>query len=205
MPTATLKCRHCKERFPRESMLTLPNGAYCTMDHAIAYGREQGRKLRERKHRERKREHRQNDKQRQLSLTQVAVNKLCLLLDKGRPCISCGRPDGGPGKRNASHFKSRGSNSFLRFSLANIHASCVVCNMYQSGNIEGYRQGLTERHGSAMVEYLDSAPRVADWQPLQLQNLRKLVNAEIRRLESGEKPLLDWRAYPCHRTLASPC
>lgn len=203
MPTATRLCRHCKQRQRAETMTSINGAWYCSMEHAIAYGREQGRKLQERKVKaERKQSKaevkafRENDRQHQLKLTQAAVNKLCLLLDKGLPCISCGRPDGGPGKRNASHFKSRGSNSFLRFSLANVHASCVVCNLHQSGNIEGYRQGLTERHGSAMVNYLDSAPRVADWQPLQLQNLRKLVSAEIRRIESGEKPLWDWRAFP---------
>ena len=203
MPIAKPQCRYCKKRERRETMTTINNAHYCNMDHAIAYGREQGRKMRERKVKaERKQSKaevkafRENDRQHQLKLTQAAVNKLCLLLDKGKPCISCGRPDGGPGKRNASHFKSRGSNSALRFDLRNIMASCVVCNLHQSGNIEGYRQGLTERHGIDMANYLDSAPRVKDWAPQELIQLRKDVNAEIRRLESGEKPLWDWRAFP---------
>lgn len=193
MPTATRKCRQCKSRQRVETMTAINGAWYCNMEHVLAYAQEQGRKLRERKHRERKREHRQNDKQKQLSLTQTAVNKLCLLLDKGLPCISCGRPDGGPGKRNASHFKSRGSNSFLRYSLANLHAACIPCNLHQSGNIEGYRQGLTERYGSEIVDFLDSHPRARAWAPSELILLRSEANAEIRRIESGQGPSRDWR------------
>jgi len=203
MPTATLRCCHCKARFPREEAHKLPVGNFCSYAHVIDYAAANGIQRLQKERKQQTKKHRQSDRQRQLELTQAAVNKLCLLLDKGQPCISCGRPDGGPRKRNASHFKSRGSNSFLRFELANIHASCVVCNLYQSGNIEGYRSGLAQRHGSAMVDYLDSAPRVKDWTPQELIQLRRGIAEECRRLEKGEPATRDWRQIPQARTEAA--
>ena len=39
MPTATLKCTNCKDRFPREQMIKLPVGNMCSMDCAYSYGK----------------------------------------------------------------------------------------------------------------------------------------------------------------------
>jgi hypothetical protein len=154
-------------------------------------------KARRRQSRKKRRDFMDNDVTRQKSLTQIACNKLCLLLDRGKPCISCGRPDDGqPRKRNASHFKSRGASSALRFDLLNLHAACVVCNLYQSGNIVGYRDGLASRYGEDMVGYLESAPRLKEWTPEELRQLRQEFRDEIKRIEQGLAPLKDWRALP---------
>jgi hypothetical protein len=193
MSNSKRRCLQCRDYFPQREMHDAPVGYFCTYRHLIDYASKRGVQAIYKERKQRITAHKQNDRQRQLELTQSAVNKLCLLLDKGLPCISCGRPDGGPRKRNASHFKSRGSNSALRFDLANIHASCVVCNLYQSGNIEGYRSGLAQRHGSAMVDYLDLAPRVKDWTPQELIEMRKEVRADCRRIERGEQPTKQWR------------
>ena len=77
--------------------------------------------------------------------------------------------------------------------MRGLHASCVPCNLYQSGNVEGYRQGLLERYGSAIVEYLDTSPRVRAWTTSELIQIRSDVAEEIRRLERGEEPSRDWR------------
>jgi hypothetical protein len=164
------------------------------MDHAIAYGRQNAPKAIQKAHKAQKAAYRAKDTSALKKAAQAAVNKLCRLLDQGRPCISCGRPDEGGNKRNASHLKSRGANSAIRYSLINIHASCVVCNQWQSGNVEGYRKGLVERYGQAMLDYLDSAPRLKDWTPDELRQIAKEAKAEIKRIESGQGPSRDWRA-----------
>jgi hypothetical protein len=191
------RCLHCREYFQSESVLRLPAGSFCTYQHAIDYGLTKSKKAKEKAHATAhkiyKAQVKQNDMRHQHKLTQSTVNRLCLVLDQGKPCISCGRPDQGGRLRNASHFKSRGSNSFLRYDLRGLHASCVPCNLYQSGNIEGYRQGLLERYGSAIVEYLDTAPRVKAWTAPELIQMRSEVSEEIRRLERGEQPSRDWR------------
>ena len=64
---------------------------------------------------------------------QEGVNLYNRARDKGRPCISCDKPD--VGVRNASHYRSAGACSSLRFNTFNNHASCYSCNCSLSGNL----------------------------------------------------------------------
>jgi hypothetical protein len=197
MANSKSRCLHCREYFSADSVLRLPAGSFCSLQHAVDYGRAKAKNAKEKArstaHNIQKAKVKLEDIRHQHKLTQSTVNRLCLLLDQGKPCISCGRPDQGGRMRNASHFKSRGANSFLRYDLRGLHASCVPCNLYQSGNIEGYRSGLLERYGSAIVEYLDTSPRVRAWTTSELIQMRSEVAEEIRRLERGESPSRDWR------------
>jgi len=197
MANSKFRCLHCREYFQSDSVLRFPAGSFCSLQHAVDYGRAKAQKAKEKAqkatHKAQKAQVKAGDIRHQHKLTQSTVNRLCLILDQGKPCISCGRPDQGGRMRNASHFKSRGANSFLRYDLRGLHASCVPCNLYQSGNIEGYRSGLLERYGSAIVDYLDTAPRVKAWTAPELIQMRSEVSEEIRRLERGEQPSRNWR------------
>jgi len=189
-------CRWCKQYgSPADGQII--NGAfYCSMDHAIAYGKAKAPQALRKAHRAQKAAYAAQDTAKLKNSTQAAVNKLCRLLDQGRPCISCGRPDEGGRKRNASHYKSRGSNSFLRYDLRNLTMSCSRCNLELSGNLLGYREGIIERYGQAMLDYLDNAPRLRDWTADELRQIAKEARAEIKRLESGQGQSRDWRALP---------
>jgi hypothetical protein len=193
---AKRRCRWCKQYgSPADGQII--NGAfYCSLDHAIAYGKAKAPQALRKAHRAQKAAYVAKDTTRLKNSTQAAVNKLCRLLDQGRPCISCGRPDEGGRKRNASHYKSRGSNSFLRYDLRNLTMSCSRCNLELSGNLLGYREGILERYGQAMLDYLDSAPRLRDWTPDELRQITKEARAEIKRIESGQGQSRDWRALP---------
>ena len=196
MANAKRRCRWCKQYgSPADGQII--NGAfYCSLDHAIAYGKAKAPQALRKAHRAQKAAYVAKDTTRLKNSTQAAVNKLCRLLDQGRPCISCGRPDEGGRKRNASHYKSRGSNSFLRYDLRNLTMSCSRCNLELSGNLLGYREGILERYGQAMLDYLDSAPRLRDWTPDELRQITKEARAEIKRIESGQGQSRDWRALP---------
>ncbi len=146
--------------------------------------------------RRKKAEYYDKDPAKQLELTQKAVNALATELDRGKPCICCGRADGGPKKRNSSHLKSVGSNSFLRFCLINLHGGCTHCNLYLSGNLVGFREGVVTRYGQATLDYLDTAPRLKKWTPEECKAIRIEANAEVRRLKRGEPASKDWRALP---------
>jgi hypothetical protein len=189
-------CRWCKQYgSPADGQII--NGAfYCSMDHAIAYGKAKAPQALRKAHRAQKAAYAAQDTAKLKNSTQAAVNKLCRLLDQGRPCISCGRPDEGGRKRNASHYKSRGSNSFLRYDLRNLTMSCSRCNLELSGNLLGYREGIIERYGQAMLDYLDNAPRLRDWTADELRQIAKEARAEIKRLESGQGQSRDWRDLP---------
>ncbi len=197
MANSKIRCLHCREYHPADSVLRLPAGSFCSLQHAVDYGRAKAQKAREKAQikaeKAQKAQVKAGDIRHQNKLTQSTVNRLCLLLDSGKPCISCGRPDQGGRMRNAGHFKSRGANSGLRYDLLNIHGQCTHCNLYNSGAVEGYRQGLLERYGSAILEYLDTAPRVKAWTAQELIQMRSEVAEEIRRLERGEPPSRDWR------------
>lgn len=200
MPTATLRCCHCKARFPREEAHKLPVGNFCSYAHVIDYAAANGAKAlqkhRKAQQKQQKAAFKAKDTAALAKAAQAAVNRLCKLLDAGKPCISCGRPDEGGRKRNAGHFKSRGSSSGLRFDLRNIHQQCVVCNLYQSGNIAGYTEGLRAAYGQALIDYLETAPRVKQWTPQELTEIRKAAAVECKNLENGNPPSLNWRELP---------
>lgn len=229
MVTATRKCalKSCSKRNPPETMIIKGVQAWCNHDCQTEHAMLNLKKMRAsndraaknaekelRKESRRKREaYYANDPAKQKALTQTAANRLCMLLDKGKPCISSGLPDDGKSrKRNASHFKSRGSNSFLRYSMLNLHAATAHDNNFKSGNIEGYRKGLVERYGQWIVDYLDNAPRSKEWECAELIALRKELNAEIRHIEKGNPPTRNWRTpgdfdvlrseLPCNRISA---
>lgn len=116
-------------------------------------------------------------------LAQKAVNKYVNLRDRERPCVSCGKPSAAGGVRNASHFKSVGSNSFLRFHLWNIHTSCYRCNVELSGNLGEYYPRLVERIGAAKVEFLQCAPRERRYEIVELQRIQRIFTKKAKRLE----------------------
>jgi hypothetical protein len=207
VPTATRKCSYklCSVgRFRREDGIIKGVNAWCNHDCQSKHALANLAKLRAKQDRAERQSFKQrkvqfytNDVARQKALTQTVANKLCMLLDKGKPCISSGIPDDGvPRKRNASHFKSRGSNSFLRYSMLNLHAATAHDNNFKSGNIEGYRQGLKERYGQWIVDYLDNAPRRKEWTCEELLELRRLYNEEIRHIQAGNPPTRPWRVLP---------
>jgi len=206
MANSRRKCalKSCGKRNRTETMVIKGLLAWCNTDHQIQYAVENNPKGRKRQEREKVKRSKarklkvvKQDIRKQKALTQTVVNKLCLLLDKGKPCISSGVPDDGrPRRRNASHLKSRGSNSYLRYSLINLHAATAHDNNFKSGNVEGYRKGLVERYEQAMLDYLDNAPRVREWTCEELIAMRKEFAEECRRLERGENPSRDWRKLP---------
>ncbi|HBU7129604.1 TPA: recombination protein NinG, partial [Klebsiella pneumoniae] len=76
---------------------------------------------------------------------QSAFNRYIRIRDEGKPCVSCGSPL--IGKSNyltgsaidASHYRSRGAASQLKFNVFNVHSACTRCNRQLSGNAVEYR------------------------------------------------------------------
>lgn len=114
---------------------------------------------------------------------QKAVNLYVKWRDWGKPCVSCGTPHRFDVKRDASHLKSRGSNSALRFHLWNLHMSCVRCNMQLSGNIAEYYPRLIERIGAEKVEFLHNSPRTKRFSIEYLIRLKEVFMKKAKRQE----------------------
>lgn len=76
---------------------------------------------------------------------QRTFNKYIRLRDKGKPCISCGRPL--RAKYDAGHCYSVGAYPNLRFNEDNVHGQCVACNQHKHGNVSEYMINLPKRIG----------------------------------------------------------
>ncbi|MBN6344987.1 recombination protein NinG, partial [Escherichia coli] len=184
---ARRKCAHCREWFhpAREGQVV------CSFECASAIGKKQTAKAREaakaravKRQRESEKEGRQRRRAKRESFktksqwdkeAQSAFNRYIRIRDEGKPCVSCGSPL--IGKSNyltgsaidASHYRSRGAASHLKFNVFNVHSACTRCNRQLSGNAVEYRIRLIERIGLDRVEHLeaDNEPRRFDIPYLQ--------------------------------------
>jgi hypothetical protein len=75
----------------------------------------------------------------------IIFHRYIRLRDKDLPCISCGNKLGE--KYDAGHFYSRGAFPNLAFDPMNVHAQCVRCNQWLSGNLIEYSSNLPRRIG----------------------------------------------------------
>lgn len=111
---------------------------------------------------------------------QVVVNKYVRLRDSGKPCCSCDKPDDGTHQRHASHYRSVGACSALRFNLKNIHASCQQCNTAKSGNLLEFRIRLVAKHGVEYVEWLESQNQVVRYDLDYINRFKRIFNKKAK-------------------------
>lgn len=110
-----------------------------------------------------------------LKRAQSVFNTWIRLRDKDKGCISCGGA-----VEQAGHYFSQGHHSALRFNEMNNNGQCVRCNMYLSGNLIKYRQGLVNRYGEAKVKMLERSSeinRVKKWSRLELEWI--IINYQV--------------------------
>lgn len=104
-----------------------------------------------------------------LKKAQTVFNKHIRCRDKDFGCVSCNGP-----VEQAGHYFSQGHYSALRFDEMNTNGQCVRCNMYLSGNLIKYRQGLVKRYGSKAVEMLEQRAdlrKAWKWDRMQLEKI----------------------------------
>lgn len=120
---------------------------------------------------------------------QSAFNRYIRVRDEGKECVSCGNPL--IGKRNyltgsaidASHYRSRGAASHLKFNVFNVHSACTRCNRQLSGNAVEYRIRLIDRIGLALVERLESDNEPRKFDIPYLQRIKSIFTRKARALE----------------------
>lgn len=122
-----------------------------------------------------------------LKLCEKAVNAYARERDYFEPCCSCGLPPHSDVKWNASHLKSVGSNSTLRFHLWNIQKSCYRCNWELSGNIGEYKRRYALKFGPERLAWIESQNGIRKFTVAYVDRLaaimrKKTWRAEKRRL-----------------------
>lgn len=106
-----------------------------------------------------------------LAKAQQVFNKFIRERDKDSGCISCTGP-----VEQAGHYFSQGHNSALRYNEFNTNGQCVRCNMYLSGNLIKYRQGLIKRYGEKEVLKLEQNAdlhKAWKWSRIELEEIIK--------------------------------
>lgn len=170
------KCAVCREEFTRQRI----GQKVCSPSCAIELTKLQKAKVARKETREKKVKLRTRRKW--LKLAQDEVNKYIRLRDSKDGCISCDRPATWDGQWHASHFRSVGAASAIRFNIWNIHKSCSICNNWKSGNLSDYEPRLREKIGDEKVDWLKSQNHTVTYTPEYLQRIIKIAKKKIKRL-----------------------
>lgn len=99
-------------------------------------------------------------------------------------CISCGKIHFWR-ELQCGHYMSRRYMS-TRFDEDNCHAQCVACNMFNQGNIQGYRRGLLEKIGEKRINLVElkamnSIRKYSDLEYIELTKYYKLRTEKLRK------------------------
>lgn len=192
-------CKICKTKF----IATYDNVWWCCPDHGYEYS--QRLLARKKAESERKRKEEAQQERRELKVrkaefktkaqwdkeAQSAFNRYIRIRDEGKECVSCGNPL--IGNRNyltgsaidASHYRSRGAASHLKFNVFNVHSACTRCNRQLSGNAVEYRIRLIARIGLERVERLESDNEPRRFDIPYLKRIKSIFTRKARSLEKG--------------------
>lgn len=117
---------------------------------------------------------------------QTAFNAFIRARDKGKPCISCGKPLGDtPNSYDCGHYRSVGSAPHMRFVEDNANGQCKHCNRYLAGNHVEYRKGMVERYGERTVELIERDQAVRKYTKEGLIEIARHYTKAAKELNNG--------------------
>jgi len=184
-PPKPKPCKECRTPFiKRNSMHVLCGAIAC----AIAYGeksREKSLRIAAKAERADIRAQKEAGKSQQsrLKLAEKAVNRYVRARDYYLGCCSCDKGSHWDGVWHASHFRSVGSNSRLRYNLWNINKGCDQCNWFKAGNIASYEVRLSLKIGPDRVDWLKCQNGVTEYAPDYLDRMTRIFNKKALRAE----------------------
>lgn len=196
------KCKQCGEYKLAEEGIKTPLAWFCCHDHAVLFAQDKQAKQKQKQIAKVKQSQAKKEKSDRADLrarkeklktagdyikeAQSAVNKYIRLRDHGQPCIICGPlpAQKAGGTMDAGHYRSRGAASHLRFNVLNIHAQCVKCNRFNSGNAIDYRISLLKKIG---IELVDKLERDNEPKKFTIEYLKRVKSIFSRRARFYEK------------------
>lgn len=171
------KCRACGEKFiPSRPLQSICANYDCVVKHInTVKAKREAKEHRERKIKARPRAQWLRD-------AQSAVNAYVRARDAHLGCVSCDKPPSWNGQWHASHFRSVGAASSIRFNLWNIHKACSVCNNWLSGNLAEYEPRLRAKIGDEKVDWLRGQNFQRIYSIEYLQRLKKIFSKKAKKL-----------------------
>ena len=126
-----------------------------------------------------------------LQEAQAAINSYVRSRDYGDVCISCGNKMNWNmvgGAVDSSHYRSTGSSPHMRFNIFNVHAGCVKCNRFLSGNITDYRIRLIKKIGEKKVLEIENDNTARNYSIEYLKRIKKIFNRKARMYRKRLQP-----------------
>ena len=192
MANSKKACKFCKEYVNADVGFKAPVGFFCSQEHVMSFIRDKqlkqavNAKVKADKKDLRERKFAIKPKSKWLAELQAVFNQRVRLRDKRLGCGSCDKPFDWDGQWHAGHYHSRGSSSFLRFNLWNVHKQCSVCNNHLSGNIGEYTPRLIEKIGQEKFDWLlrhkyETKSFDIEWIKRAIKICRKAVKRELKK------------------------
>ncbi len=180
----TRKCKVCRATYTPVRPLQSACGTVCALALAQARReRDTARVARE----DRKRTRAQREAMKTISqlekAAQTEVNRYVRLRDHHLGCCSCDKPASWGGQWHASHLRSVGAASSIRFHLWNIAKACSQCNNHLSGNLSEYLPRAIARMGQERVDWLYAQNKTVKRTREYLERLRSVFKAKANRLQ----------------------
>lgn len=171
------KCKHCKEMFTPER----PMQSCCTIHCSIEYAKAQKIKRDGTDKRKALKAFNDSDKNVLKRKAIQVFNAYIRARDKDKPCVSCGCTVK-ESMAHASHFKPANTYSYLRFDEANVHKSCLRCNVFLSGNLDAYRIRIVDRIGQDELDRLDLPNKPKSYTIKEYAEIIKTYKQKIKEL-----------------------
>lgn len=118
---------------------------------------------------------------------QQVINSIAREIDKSCVCISNRKPIP-KAQEQGGHFYSRSAYPDLRFNLHNIFLQSTHDNMYKSGNITGFIDGLSEEYGKDYCEYVQELKNSCKGLKLSIDEIKeatKKAREILKRLKDA--------------------
>lgn len=205
-PRKPKKCPICKSEYlPWSSTQKTCTDWQC----GLAYSRQQETSKADREIRKQDKLRRDDLRQRREMLkgvpewqkeAQAAFNRYIRWRDYYKTCVSCGGILQHIGNYttgsavDASHYRSRGAASHLKFNVFNVHSACTRCNRQLSGNVVEYRIRLIERIGITLVERIESDNTPRKFTIDYLKRVKAIFTRRARHYEKLRKRQMECAA-----------
>lgn len=180
-PCKPKTCKACGDRFTPDRPLQVVCSVPCSWAHVAKENAKTDRRL------TRAAKAKLKTRRDWLREAQAAVNSYVRARDARHGCVSCDKPASWDGQWHASHFRSVGAASSVRFNLWNIHKSCSVCNNFKSGNLGEYAPRLRAKIGDEKVDWIYAQNTPVTYSIEYLQRLKKVFTKKAKRLLSRNK------------------